>query len=90
MLIGKTQDLFAQQHQWILTKMQEYICEVNAMFEAERGRGQKCYKEYEMAVTSDIIPKMVILHHRFLFCGMMLPCLLHGIVENESSSRKTK
>ena len=43
----KIQDLFDQQHQWMLTKMQEHICEVNNMFVEERRRVQKRYKEYD-------------------------------------------
>ena len=43
----KIQALFDQQHQWMLTKMQEHICEVNNMFVEERRRVQKRYKEYD-------------------------------------------
>ena len=43
----KIQDLFDQQHQWMLTKMQEHIREVNTMFVEERRRVQKRYKEYD-------------------------------------------
>lgn len=43
----KIQDLFDQQHQWMLTKMQEHIREVNNMFVEERRRVQKRYKEYD-------------------------------------------
>ena len=43
----KIQALFDQQHQWMLTKMQEHIREVNNMFVEERRRVQKRYKEYD-------------------------------------------
>lgn len=43
----KIQALFDQQHQWMLTKMQVHIREVNNMFVEERGRVQKRYKEYD-------------------------------------------
>ena len=43
----RIQDLFDQQHQWMLTKMQEHIREVNNMFVEERRRVQKRYKEYD-------------------------------------------
>ena len=43
----KIQELFDQQHQWMLTKMQEHIREVNNMFVEERRRVQKRYKEYD-------------------------------------------
>ena len=43
----KIQDLFAQQHKWMATKMQEHIQEVNNMFAEECKRVQKRYKEYD-------------------------------------------
>lgn len=43
----KIQDLFDQEHKWMLAKMQEHIREVNAMFFEERRRVQKRYKEYD-------------------------------------------
>ena len=43
----KIQALFDQQHQWMLTKMQVHIREVNNMFVEERRRVQKRYKEYD-------------------------------------------
>ena len=43
----KIQAIFDQQHQWMLTKMQEHIREVNNMFVEERRRVQKRYKEYD-------------------------------------------
>jgi len=43
----RIQDLFDQEHQWMLTKMQEHIREVNNMFVEERRRVQKRYKEYD-------------------------------------------
>ena len=43
----KMQDLFDQEHKWMLAKMQEHIREVNAMFVEERRRVQKRYKEYD-------------------------------------------
>ena len=41
------QDLFGQEHKWMLAKMQEHIREVNGMFIEERRRVQKRYKEYD-------------------------------------------
>ena len=43
----KIQDLFDQEHKWLLAKMQEHIREVNGMFVEERRRVQKRYKEYD-------------------------------------------
>ena len=43
----KIQDLFEQEHKWMLAKMQEHIREVNGMFVEERRKVQKRYKEYE-------------------------------------------
>ncbi len=43
----KIQDLFDQEHKWMLAKMQEHIREVNGMFAEERKRVQKRYKEYD-------------------------------------------
>ena len=43
----KIQDLFDQEHRWMLAKMQEHICEVNGMFAEERRKVQKRYKEYD-------------------------------------------
>ena len=43
----KIQDLFDQEHKWMLAKMQEHIREVNGMFAEERRRVQKRYKEYD-------------------------------------------
>ena len=43
----KIQDLFDQEHKWMLAKMQEHIREVNGMFVEERRRVQKRYKEYD-------------------------------------------
>ena len=43
----KIQDLFDQEHKWMLAKMQEHIREVNDMFVEERRRVQKRYKEYD-------------------------------------------
>ena len=43
----KIQDLFDQEHRWMLAKMQEHIREVNGMFVEERRRVQKRYKEYD-------------------------------------------
>ena len=43
----KIQDLFDQEHKWMLEKMQEHIHEVNGMFVEERRRAQKRYKEYD-------------------------------------------
>ena len=43
----KMQDLFDQEHKWMLGKMQENIHQVNDMFVEERRRVQKRYKEYD-------------------------------------------
>ena len=43
----KMQDLFDQEHKWMLTKMQEHIREVNAMFVEERKNAISRYKEYD-------------------------------------------
>ena len=43
----KMQDLFDQEHKWMLAKIQEHIREVNGMFVEERRRVQKRYKEYD-------------------------------------------
>ena len=43
----KIQDLFDQEHRWMLAKMQEHIREVNGMFVEERRKVQKRYKEYD-------------------------------------------
>ena len=43
----KIQDLFDQEHKWMLAKMREHIREVNGMFVEERRRTQKRYKEYD-------------------------------------------
>ena len=43
----KIQDLFDQEHRWMLAKMQEHIREVNDMFAEERRKVQKRYKEYD-------------------------------------------
>lgn len=43
----KIQDLFDQEHKWMLAKMQKHIREVNGMFVEERRKVQKRYKEYE-------------------------------------------
>jgi len=43
----KMQDLFDQEHKWMIGKMQENIRQVNAMFVEERRRVQKRYKEYD-------------------------------------------
>ena len=43
----KIQDLFDQEHKWMLANMQEHIREINGMFVEERRRVQKRYKEYD-------------------------------------------
>jgi len=43
----KMQNLFDQEHKWMLGKMQENIRQVNAMFVEERRKVQKRYKEYD-------------------------------------------
>ena len=41
------QDMFDQEHKWMLGKMQEHIREVNAMFVQERKKVRERYKEYD-------------------------------------------
>ena len=41
------QDLFDQEHKWMLAKMREHISEVNGMLVEEHRRVQKRYKEYD-------------------------------------------
>ena len=43
----KMQELFDQEHKWMIDQMQKHIREVNAMFVEERRRVQKRYKEYD-------------------------------------------
>ena len=43
----KMQDLFDQEHKWMLAKMQEHCRQVNAMFVEERRKVQKRFKEYD-------------------------------------------
>ena len=43
----KMQELFDQEHKWMLAKMQAHIREVNAMFADERKNVEKRYKEYD-------------------------------------------
>ena len=43
----KIQELFDQEHKWMLAKMREHIRVVNGMFVEERRRVQKRYKEYD-------------------------------------------
>ena len=43
----KIQDLFDQEHKWMLAKMQEHIREVNGMFVEERKKVRERYKEYD-------------------------------------------
>lgn len=43
----KMQDLFDQEHKWMLDKMQEHIREVNGMFVEERRKVRERYKEYD-------------------------------------------
>ena len=43
----KMQELFDQEHKWMIDQMQKHIREVNAMFVEERKRVQKRYKEYD-------------------------------------------
>ena len=43
----KIQDLFDQEHKWMLGKMQEHIRQVNAMFVQERKNVRDRYKEYD-------------------------------------------
>ena len=45
--LQKMQNLFDQEHKWMLDQMQMHIREVNAMFVEERRRVQKRYKEYD-------------------------------------------
>ncbi len=43
----KIQDLFNQERKWMLSKMQEHIREVNALFVEERKNVRDRYKEYD-------------------------------------------
>ena len=43
----KIQEKFNEEHKWMLTKMQEHIREVNAMFVQERKNVRDRYKEYD-------------------------------------------
>ena len=43
----KMQDLFDQEHKWMIAKMQAHLREVNGMFVEERRKVQKRYKEYD-------------------------------------------
>ena len=43
----KIQDLFDQEHKWMLGKMQEHIRQVNDMFVQERKNVRDRYKEYD-------------------------------------------
>lgn len=43
----KILDMFDKQHEWMTTKMQKHIRQVNDMFYEERKRVQERYKEYD-------------------------------------------
>ena len=43
----KIQELFAKERQWMVSKMQEHIREVNSMFAYERKKVRERYKEYD-------------------------------------------
>ena len=43
----KMQDMFDQEHKWMLGKMQAHIREVNNMFADERKKVRERYKEYD-------------------------------------------
>ena len=43
----KMQDLFDQEHKWMIAKMQTHLREVNGMFAEERRKVQKRFKEYD-------------------------------------------
>ena len=43
----KMQDLFDQEHNWMLAEMQAHLREVNGIFVEERRRVQKRFKEYD-------------------------------------------
>jgi len=43
----KIQDLFDQEHKWMLAKMQEHIRDVNGMLVEERKKAMSRYKEYD-------------------------------------------
>ena len=43
----KMQDLFDQEHKWMLAEMQAHLREVNGIFVEERRRVQKRFKEYD-------------------------------------------
>ena len=81
----KIQDLFDQDHKWMLAKMQEHIREVNGMFVEERRRVQKRYKEYDGCYLGQCpVVLLVLLHHRNLCSGREygLANSTHGIMVN--------
>ena len=43
----KMQDLFDQEHKWMIAKMQAHLREVNGMFVEERRKVRDRYKEYD-------------------------------------------
>ena len=43
----KMQDLFDQEHKWMIAKMQAHLREVNTMFAEERKKVRDRYKEYD-------------------------------------------
>ena len=43
----KMQDLFGQEHKWMIDKMQTHLREVNGMFAEERRKVQKRFEEYD-------------------------------------------
>ena len=43
----KMQDLFDQEHKWMIAKMQAHLREVNGMFAEERKKVRDRYKEYD-------------------------------------------
>ena len=68
----KIQALFDQQHQWMLTKMQEHIREVNNMFVEERRRVQKRYKEYDGCYLGHYVQWFFFVLGFFLFTSLIV------------------
>ena len=55
----KIQDLFDQEHKWMLAKMQEHIREVNGMFAEERRWVQKRFFVLSFFLFTSVIVMMV-------------------------------
>ena len=71
----KIQDLFDQEHKWMLAKMQEHIREVNGMFVEERRRVQKRYKEYDGCYLGHYAQ-----YFFWFFCVLGFSLFIYGMV----------